>query len=512
MPLIFISYSSKDLALASQIDSCLQKSDLQTWFAPRDIEAGTSFAERITEGIKKADLLLLVFTSNTNASPHVALELNLAISFGKIIFPVRFEKADPTGTLKYFLGLSQWMDISSPTDPLFPSVIAGIKETLSGSVSPLQTRSTRIGASITLPQLLSQRDAMLIGKAFSELMIIQNKFKATDKELLEWLSFLETSVATLSNRLGIEVDLAYFKLDNLFAFEDSPSCIKAISNIIDQFYYEIDSKWDVQSAMALKLLFRMGGSTLFINLIDDAGRLEETDNWDKQSKYVELPATEFQTMLAEVRNNTSEAIEKILDFRENCASLIEDQLNHEPMFAQYRANIWKMGTTIGLAAAAYPSCVTNDPINGHLIRARTYARTLNITIPPFPEKTTDPIENDVRILHYMLHELGEKFISQMSILYGNKTSALFNAAIKSSTLFMLYNEDYLENDIIPANVKGVETALRKAVVPLDLWVPLLDNVRTHQPTNAIRNGITKLHKDVEEYLSGIVVSSRTAKT
>src|SRR4051794_5093924 len=61
---IFISYSSKDKAIADACCAVLEAKDLRCWIAPRDILAGQEWSESIVLGIEQSRLFVLVFSSH----------------------------------------------------------------------------------------------------------------------------------------------------------------------------------------------------------------------------------------------------------------------------------------------------------------------------------------------------------------------------------------------------------------------------------------------------------------
>ena len=113
--LIFISHSSKDIEISSAICAEIEKSNdnIKCWIAPRDIPCGTEYAESIMTALATADLVLVVFSSNTNSSKHVIREIDHADSLGIPILVFRIEDISPTGTLEYFFKPDQWMDASN---------------------------------------------------------------------------------------------------------------------------------------------------------------------------------------------------------------------------------------------------------------------------------------------------------------------------------------------------------------------------------------------------------------
>lgn len=107
---VFISYSIKDRLLADALCHTLEEDRLRCWIAPRDISPGGSWAGEIAEAIPKSKIMILVFSSNSNASKQVLREVELAISSDIAIIPMKIEDVMPTGGMKYYLSTTHWID------------------------------------------------------------------------------------------------------------------------------------------------------------------------------------------------------------------------------------------------------------------------------------------------------------------------------------------------------------------------------------------------------------------
>ena len=68
---VFISYSSKDKHVADAACASLESANIRCWIAPRDILAGADWAESIIEAINGSRLMVLIFSSNANASRQI---------------------------------------------------------------------------------------------------------------------------------------------------------------------------------------------------------------------------------------------------------------------------------------------------------------------------------------------------------------------------------------------------------------------------------------------------------
>lgn len=112
---VFVSYSSKDKAVADSIVAELEKYNVRCWYAPRDIKPGDDWGVAIAQAISDSKIFLIVFSNNSNRSQRVLDELNLAISKEVVILPFRIEKLDPSGAMLLHLASRHWLDAFSPS-------------------------------------------------------------------------------------------------------------------------------------------------------------------------------------------------------------------------------------------------------------------------------------------------------------------------------------------------------------------------------------------------------------
>lgn len=110
----FISYSTVDQKTAESIVKGLEERGLHCWIAPRDIQAGTSYGQAIISAITECKRMIVVFSSNANASDQVMQEVERAVSKRLTIIPFRIEDVAPSGAMELFLSARQWMDALEP--------------------------------------------------------------------------------------------------------------------------------------------------------------------------------------------------------------------------------------------------------------------------------------------------------------------------------------------------------------------------------------------------------------
>jgi uncharacterized protein YjbI with pentapeptide repeats len=94
----FISYSSRDEALAQRLHADLQDKGVRCWFAPEDLKIGDEFRSRIDESIQVYDRLLLILSEHSVQSRWVQNEVETAFDKeGKenriVLFPIRLDEA-----------------------------------------------------------------------------------------------------------------------------------------------------------------------------------------------------------------------------------------------------------------------------------------------------------------------------------------------------------------------------------------------------------------------------------
>jgi hypothetical protein len=111
---VFISYSAEDKPTADAVCATLEARRIRCWIAPRDILPGVSYAEALIDAIGQSRLMVLVFSSHSNKSPHVMREVERAASNGIAILPLRIEDVTPSKSMGYFISRTHWLDALTP--------------------------------------------------------------------------------------------------------------------------------------------------------------------------------------------------------------------------------------------------------------------------------------------------------------------------------------------------------------------------------------------------------------
>jgi hypothetical protein len=111
---VFISYAQEDKVIADAVCVKLESRHIRCWIAPRDVPVGKNFPEAIMDGIEGCKIMVMIFSSYSNSSPHVLRELTTAVNKGRIIVPFRIEDVLPSKSIEYLISVPHWMDAITP--------------------------------------------------------------------------------------------------------------------------------------------------------------------------------------------------------------------------------------------------------------------------------------------------------------------------------------------------------------------------------------------------------------
>jgi hypothetical protein len=145
---VFISYASEDKAVADAVCTFLESRSARCWIAPRDVLPGLPYGEAIIDAIRGCRIMLLVFSSKSNASPHIPKEIERAVSAGVTIIPFRIEDVMPGKSLDYFIGNVHWLDaLTRPLEQHLERLAHNVQTLLSRDAEILERENSSITAS-----------------------------------------------------------------------------------------------------------------------------------------------------------------------------------------------------------------------------------------------------------------------------------------------------------------------------------------------------------------------------
>lgn len=132
---VFISYSSKEMEVATKVCSFLEGNGITCWIAPRNVDAGRNYASQIVSAIKACELLVLLASENTNASGHVSNEVGIAFDNKKPIIPFKIQDFTFSDEYLYFLGRKHWIEAHQNIN----SGLVTLKETIKSLTNAFDT-------------------------------------------------------------------------------------------------------------------------------------------------------------------------------------------------------------------------------------------------------------------------------------------------------------------------------------------------------------------------------------
>ena len=147
---VFISYSSPDTVAARTVCAALEQHGLKCWIAPRNQFVGMPFGQQITEAIKSAKAMVLIFSGSVNNSNAVQNEVYLALKESKAIIPVKIEDVEFNAELRYHIQRLHWLKaFPPPIEVHMDELAAAVASRLSIRSDAPAYQSTEPGAGAT---------------------------------------------------------------------------------------------------------------------------------------------------------------------------------------------------------------------------------------------------------------------------------------------------------------------------------------------------------------------------
>lgn len=125
----FISYSTANQAAADAVRALFQKHGISSWMAPYNIPAGCEYAEVISDALSDCACLVLILTARAQDSVWVKKEINLAVSDGKTIIPIKLEDIALNSSMRLYLNDQQIVSVSEldEASPEMQKVLAAVR-------------------------------------------------------------------------------------------------------------------------------------------------------------------------------------------------------------------------------------------------------------------------------------------------------------------------------------------------------------------------------------------------
>ncbi len=153
---VFISYAQVDKPIADAVCAKLESRHIRCWISPRDVSPGKDFPEAIIDGIEGGRVVVLIFSSHANNSPHVIREMTNAVNRGRIIIPFRIEDVLPSKSMEYLISVSHWLDAVTPPMENHIEILTRTVECVLGTGKTPAACLTQAAAERTSPPVVAQ--------------------------------------------------------------------------------------------------------------------------------------------------------------------------------------------------------------------------------------------------------------------------------------------------------------------------------------------------------------------
>ena len=127
IPRVFISYSSRQKALADRICGFLRSNGISCWMAPDSVPEGSDYTQEIPVALSNVKAVLLVLTEDAMNSVWVRKEVSAAIGAGAAILPVQVSEFCLNMQFRFLLEGEQIMNVCGKSaEEYLPRILEAI--------------------------------------------------------------------------------------------------------------------------------------------------------------------------------------------------------------------------------------------------------------------------------------------------------------------------------------------------------------------------------------------------
>lgn len=156
---LFVSHSSDDAGIATELVNYVEPRGHKCWYASRDVDVSDDYTSQVIRAIDQSEMLVVLISSAANESPHIRRELERAVGTTKRIVPIRIGRAIASDQLAYLLAGCQWTDLKASHDATFAGVLALVdsgpsqleKRPLAPFHEVLSSRTSDVGVKVHHP-------------------------------------------------------------------------------------------------------------------------------------------------------------------------------------------------------------------------------------------------------------------------------------------------------------------------------------------------------------------------
>lgn len=161
-----------------------------------------------------------------------------------------------------------------------------------------------------------------------------------------------------------------------------------------------------------------------------------------------------------------------------------------------KGGAWLLGDNLSLAALLYNQGAAAENVERFLSKAKTIADIFRVEIKPFPAKSANSAEASADLIHYLIQGDGALIGAALARKYDDKHGTLFEVAVKSNLLILLYSPGDSLGQSIASLIK---TRLESIRLPARLWTGVVTLVDKKRPSDEVKDAVFKMHKDIANF-------------
>jgi len=151
---VFISYSSKDTAIAERVRDILETNKISCWIAPRDIPGGSNYAREIPAAIRSCSVFLLIMSRQAQDSIWVIRELDRAVNERKVVIPLMVEDVHFRDEFDFYLTGYHRYQAYEQTAEVMKDLVKRILVLIGHPTSPDADKAPAVSPAAKQPQSL----------------------------------------------------------------------------------------------------------------------------------------------------------------------------------------------------------------------------------------------------------------------------------------------------------------------------------------------------------------------
>lgn len=203
---VFISYSHEDKEIANKIAVILREEGHTVWFDSWKIKIGDNILNKINEGIKRADAILVILSQNSLNSKWVSMELS-SMAFGEIskgrsrIIPILIDNS----SVPSYLSNYKYLDLSTRFEE-------GVQELIETFTTDSREQLPSLQREEKLESRSHENDISSLGKSLQEgrLTLVCGAGVSISAGVPPWdvllTILIETMMKKISNNRNISID------------------------------------------------------------------------------------------------------------------------------------------------------------------------------------------------------------------------------------------------------------------------------------------------------------------